>query len=157
MKYEVSSVVGDQALRTRALEFDISIEGNATAADKGISTDLPGAAILKMEGITAEADALLSTAEEAEFAAEADATGIFGLVLDKTKLTDDKISKVLSVEVTSTDTGTCVVSTPDENGTDVLRFKGQDNGHICIELDSSVDFSGANDQRITLRVNYIIG
>lgn len=155
MKYEVSSVVGDLAVKMRRLQFDISIVADATPADKQFSTDLPGVVLPKLEGILADANALLSTAEEAEFAAESDANGVFGLVLDSSKLTDATIKKVHSVEAKYISTGTVAISVPNENGTAVARFLGATGNDICIELDSNQSLA-SQDITISLEVVYEI-
>lgn len=155
MKYEVSSIVGDLSHKMRRLQFDIEIGADATPANKTFSTDLPGVCLPKLEGITADADDLLSTAEEAEFAAESDANGVFGMVLDSSKLTDDKIKKVHSVEAKYVSVGTVAISVPNENGTAVSRFLSTTGNDICIELDSNQDLS-SQDITVSLEVVYEI-
>ena len=155
MKYEISSVVGDLSVKMRRLQFDIEIGSNATPASKTFSTDLPGICLPKLQGITADADALLSTAEEAEFAAESDANGIFGIVLDSSKLTDATIKKVHSVQAKYVSTGTVAISVPDENGTAVSRFLSATGNDIAIELDSNQDLT-SQDITISLEVVYEI-
>lgn len=155
MKYEVNQVVGDLSHKMRRLQFDIQIGASATPAAKTFSTDLPGVVLPKLEGITADADALLTTAEEAEFAAESDSTGVFGIVLDSSKLTDDSIKKVHSVASKYVSTGTVAISVPDESGTAVTRFLSATGNDICIELDSNQDLT-SQDITVSLEVVYEI-
>lgn len=91
-----SSVVASVVDKTSRLTFEFSITGNATPADKEHSSDLPGVAFLRTEGKTTEADALEDLS--ASFTTAADnSTGDsqFGLIIDGSKLTNDKsIEKV---------------------------------------------------------------
>lgn len=82
--------------RTRELCFEAKITANATPALKKQSSDLPGVAILRTEGLTALADAV----EAVAFTTAVDnSTGDsqFGILIKGSEL--GEIEKVLSVEV----------------------------------------------------------
>jgi hypothetical protein len=99
MSLEKNNVVQDLALKTRRQVFEISITGNATPANKVHATDLPGVAVLRSEGKTAEADAI----ETISWTSAIDDTdSVFGVLLKGSELGD--IKKVLSCKVSETST-----------------------------------------------------
>lgn len=104
--YTIKSMPSHQEhlLQQERLVFNFSIVGNATPADKTQAQDIPGLVVLRMQGQTAEADAI----ETLAWTAPTDNTAgnsIFGILLnlDQEIGNDiaDKVYSVSMVEVTS--------------------------------------------------------
>jgi hypothetical protein len=98
-----SAALHDHRLKSHREVFEVAITGNATPADKGHSSDIPGVAILRSLGKTADADA----AESLTWTTPVDATnGLFGVLFSHGKV--NKVKKVTVSEQTSTGSGVTV-------------------------------------------------
>lgn len=134
MKPEFTSIVENEQLKTRQLAIKIEITGSATPASKVQGTNLPGVAFLRTEGKVAAADAIEDLS--ASFATATDSTGVFGLLLDASKLALFGINDVLEVR-TYVQSGTLAATAA------VTNFVSAE-GNIAIDLDSSVNLTNAN-------------
>jgi hypothetical protein len=152
MKPEINSVVENEQLKTRTLAVSIAITASATPASKTVETNLPGVAYLRTEGKTATADAVEDLSSD--FATAADATGVFGLLLDGSKLNADDVSEVLAVRAdVSNGVGTLAVSSP-SGGSEVTAYLTTD-GNIAVDLDSNQNLT-TTDINAVIFVTYKI-
>lgn len=129
-------------LKTRSVPVQVKVVGNATAASKARTSDLAGVAVIACAGqLTDSSVALGVTLVQSP----ADATGLFSVILDKAAIGD--VNKVIQVHIIPvTGGGTATATAP--------AAYYISNGHIVIDLDSSVDLSGANTAEIQLIVTY---
>jgi hypothetical protein len=129
-------------LKTKALPVKVKVVGNATAASKIRTSDLAGIVRIACAGqLTDSSTALGVTLVQTP----ADATGLFSVILDKAAV--GEIDRVIHVQVVAVASGgTATATAPAAFYTS--------NGHIVIDLDSSVDLSGANTAEIQLIVTY---
>ena len=129
-------------LKTKSLPVKVKVVGNATAANKVRSSDLAGVAVLACAGqLTDSSTALGVTLVQTP----TDATGLFSVILDKAAV--GNIDRVIQVHVIAIASGgTATAAAP--------AAYYLSNGHIVIDLDSSVDLSGANTAEIQLIVTY---
>lgn len=103
--------VGEVKEKTHRLTVEVSIVGDATPADKGLSNDLGGALIIRAEGQTAVAEALEAGLSWTTAVDDSTGDSQFGLLLDGSKLCNNAVLKVLSVSVSdSLGTATSVAS-----------------------------------------------
>lgn len=94
--YRNNPELHDHLLKEQRLVFEFSITANATPASKIHISDIPGVAILRTQGKTAEADAV----ESITWTTPDDENGgnsVFGLLMD---LGDAKARKVHKVMIT---------------------------------------------------------
>ena len=133
-----SPVLQSRLLKTVALPLQVKVVGNATAASKVRSSDLPGIANISTAGQTTESAAFGVTIVQTN----ADATGLFTVILDKAAI--GSVKKINQVHVIAVTGG----------GTSTVSSSYISNGYICIDLDSSVDLTGANTAEIQLIVTY---
>lgn len=98
-RFENNVAVADHQLSFRDLQFVIDITANATPANKVHSSELPGVAVLRTEGKTAEADAVEDLSASFTTAADNDSgDSQFGLILKGSEL--GAIERVYEVELT---------------------------------------------------------
>lgn len=130
---EKSEVLEARAIRYKSVPLTVKVVGNATPANKVLSTDLPGVAFVIAQGQTTNLPAGVTTVTPA------DATGLYSVVLDKESV--GTVTKVLKVEVTNvTSTQTAAISLS--------------NGYIVIDIDSAADLTAANSECIIF-VDYL--
>jgi hypothetical protein len=135
---EKSSTLQSRLLKQKRLCVQVKVVGNATPASKARSSDLAGIANISTAGQTTESAALGVTIVQTN----ADSTGLFTVILDKAAIGEvSKINKAQSVAVSG-------------GGTSSVSSAYISNGHICIDIDSSVDLTGANTAEIQLIVDY---
>jgi hypothetical protein len=131
---ENNSALQDRILKTVALPIQVKIVGNATAASKVSSSDLPGVVLAVAAGQTSLLPSGVTTVTPA------DATGLYSIVLDSAAIGSvNKVISVAVVDVTGTHTAAISLS----------------NGHIVVDIDSSVDLTGANTSELKLVLTYI--
>jgi len=129
---EKDSALQDRILKTVILPIRVKIVGNATAASKVSSSDLPGVVIVVAAGQTA-APAGVTTVSPV------DATGLYSVVLDLAAIgVVGKVHKVDVVNITSTQTAAVSLS----------------NGYIVVDIDSAADLTGANTSECELLISY---
>lgn len=129
----VSSALHDHRLKQQRLVFQVAIDANGTPADKGHDSDIPGVAVLRTEGKTAEADAIEDIS--GDVTAPVDATGIFGMLVDV------RATKLYSVTVT-----------PSVGAVTVTSVK-KSSGRLAIDMDSDQDLS-SQDLTLTVEIEY---
>lgn len=123
----------EHLLKQEILVFGVSITANATPALKVHASDIPGMAVLKTQGKTAEADAIETYTSSP---ALADATGIFEV------LVDDCVEKIYEARVVSVSTGTAAI------------VAGKSAGErIILEIDSNQDLT-TQSLDLVLEVKY---
>lgn len=122
-------------LKQDRMVFEVSITSSATPANKVHSSDIPGCAVLRTEGKTAEADAIESLT--GQVTAPSDATGIFALLID-----DANVKKFLKVTVTPS-SGTIAVTKSISTGSRLL-----------LDMDSSVSLA-ATSLTLLVEVEYV--
>lgn len=129
---EKDSAIQDRIVKTVALPIRVKVVGNATAASKVVSSDLPSAAILVTAGQTAAPSGVTTVSP-------VDATGLYSLVLDSAAVGSVlKVLKVDVINVTSTHTAAISLS----------------GGSIVVDIDTAADLSGANTSEVQLIVHY---
>lgn len=96
---EKNSQLADHALAQKELFFEVSIEGNATPADKKHEIlDLPGVVLLRTEGKVSDSDAVEDLSSDFTTAVDnSSGDSQFGILLKGSELGDMK--KVMKVEV----------------------------------------------------------
>lgn len=115
----------DYLLKQERVVFEVAITANATPASKVHASDIPGVAVLRTQGLTAEADAIESLT--AQVAAPVDSTGVFALLID-----DASVKKFLKASVTPS-VGTVAVTKSISTG-----------GRLILQIDSNQDLSSTN-------------
>jgi hypothetical protein len=126
-------------LKNKTVPVRVRVLGNATPASKTRSSDLAGVALLACEGqLTDSSVAKGVTLTQAP----ADATGLFSVILDKAAIGD--IAQINEVRVVAVSGG----------GTATITQSYLSNGHIVVDLDSSIVLTAANVAEIQLIVNY---
>lgn len=120
-----SSDLMDYLLKQERLVFEVSITGNATPANKVHASDIPGVAVLRTQGKTAEADAIEDLS--AQVPAPNDATGVFAILIN-----DPSVKKFLKASVTPS------------SGTATVVKEISLGERLIVEVDSSIDLSAAN-------------
>jgi hypothetical protein len=138
---EKNSVLHDHQIQTRRLTFDLEILANATPANIQYETDLPGVAVVRAEGKTAEADAIEDLS--ASFTAADAGTGVLGILLKASEI--GEVSKVYEVRVVDAAGTTLAVPAASSYLTA--------GGNIAIDLNSDQNHESANET-ITLEVVY---
>lgn len=93
----------EHLLRQERLVFEFSIVGNATPANKGRSSDIPGTVILRCQGQTADADAVETLSWTAPVDNNA-GDSIFGVLIDLDENVADKVYSVSVTEVSAVST-----------------------------------------------------
>ena len=126
-------------LKNKSVPVRVRVLGNATPASKTRSSDLAGVALLACQGQLTDS----SVAKGVTLVqSPADATGLFSVILDKSAIGDiAQINQVSVIAVT-------------DGGTATVTSFYLSNGHIVIDLDSSVALNDANVAQIQLIVNY---
>ena len=135
---EKSSGLQSRLLQSKRLPVQVKVVGHATPASKSRSSDLAGIVNISTAGQTTESAALGVTIVQTN----ADATGLFTVILDKAAI--GEVKKINAVQVVAVSGG----------GTSTVSSSYISNGHICIDIDSSVDLTGANTAEIQLIVDY---
>lgn len=130
-------------IKYRELAFQFSITHHGTPASKVHNISLP-IAKLRTEGKTTEADAIEDLS--AEFTTAADATGIFGIVIDGSEIAD--IDRIVGVEVFTNSTAACVL------GADYTAVSADNN--ISIDLDTDLNLTSASVANFQVLVKYLI-
>ena len=148
MKPEFTSIVESEQLKVRQLAVKINITGSATPASKVVATNLPGVAFLRTEGLVALSDAVEDLS--AVFATATDSTGVFGLLIDASKIVLSGIIDVLEVRTYVENAAATLAAT-----SAVAGFLSAE-GNIAINLDSSVTISGPGNVAGTVIVTYRI-
>jgi hypothetical protein len=115
----------DYMLKNERLVFEVAITANATPASKVHASDIPGVAVLRTEGKTAEADAIENLSAQVPTAT--DSTGVFSILID-----DPSVKKFLKASVTPS-VGTVAVTKEISSG-----------GRLILEIDSNQDLSSTN-------------
>ena len=133
-----NSQLHDHLLKQERLVFEATITANGTPADKGHAVDVPGAVYLRTEGKTAEADAVEDASSD--YTTAADATGIFGILID-----DSEVRKIYNVAL-SVDTGSIALGA---QGASITS-----EGRIALDLDSNQDLS-SQDITVTVEIDYL--
>jgi len=129
-----SSTMENYLLANEHLVFTAQITHNATPASKLQSSDISNVAVLRTQGLTAQADAIESGIA---FTTPVDTSGIFGLLLD------EQVAKILKVVVTPS-SGTVTVTSGISAG-----------NRLYLNIDSSVDLS-ATDLSMTIELDYML-
>ena len=141
---EKSGPLHDHQIKFRSLTFYIDITADAAPADIVYSPEVGGQVVIpRGEGQVAVADAIEDLS--GDFTTAAAATGVFGLLLDSSKI--GEIEKVHQVEVLAAG-GTTVVAPA---ASDYLTS----GGNIAIDINSDQNHT-TTDETITLRVSYKI-
>lgn len=138
----------DHLLKSQRLVAELSIESNATPADKEHRVDVPGLMVLRTEGKTADADAV-ETITWTTAVDNSTGNSVFGLLLD---LDENKASKVYSVtltEVTSVSTSEAV--TGPNGGSSFLTSEG----NIAIEVAATGLNLESEDPTFRVEVEYL--
>lgn len=134
---EKDSALNDREIKTRRVAFRARIKGNASPANKSLQGEIPNVAIIRAQGQTAAADAVENLS--ASFATAADATGIFGVLLQASQL--GNIDKIISVAAVALDGGTAAATLVSAGG-------AQDGlspaGNVAIDVDSSKNLASAD-------------
>ena len=126
-------------LKTKSLPVQVKVVGNATATSKVRTSDLAGVASIACAGQLTDSSVALGVTL---VVAPVDADGKFSVILDKAAI--GEIAKINQVSIVAVSGG----------GTATASSSYLSNGHIVIDLDSSVDLSGANTAEIQLIVTY---
>lgn len=129
-----SSDLMDYILKQERLVFEVAITANATPANKVHASDIPGVAVLRTEGKTAEADAIEDLSAQVPTAA--DATGVFSILID-----DPSVKKFLKASVTPS-VGTVAVTKEISTG-----------NRLILEIDSNQDLS-LTDLTLLVELDY---
>lgn len=135
---EKDSALQSRLLKSKRLPVQVKVVGHATPASKTRSSDLSSVVTISTEGQTTESAALGVTIVQTN----ADSTGLFTVILDKAAV--GEVQKINAVEVVAVTGG----------GTSAVTSSYISNGHICIDLNSSVDLSAANTAEIQIIVDY---
>lgn len=122
-------------LKSKRLALQVKVVGNATPANKVLTSDLAGVALIAAQGQTASVPSGVS------ITSPADATGLFSVILDKAAIGD--VDKILQVSVVNV-TASTVVSTSTIS-----------NGYIVLNLNSDADFSAPADTELRLIIDYL--
>ena len=131
---EKDSALQDRILKTVVLPVQVKIVGNATAASKISSSDLPGVVLAVAAGQTSLLPSGVTTVTPV------DATGLFSIVLDSAAI--GSVNKVISVDVVNvTGTHTAAISLS--------------NGYIVVDINSDVDLTAANTSELKLVLTYL--
>lgn len=122
----------DHRLKQQRLVFEVTLSGNATAADKGRASDIPGVALIRAAGQTTDVDAVEDLS--AQVPAAADATGVYAILVDV------QPSKLYSITVTGGATSQTGLST---------------GGRPLIEMATTTDLTNpANSDTIRVEIEY---
>ena len=125
-------------LKSKSLAVQVKVVGTATAANKGLSSDLAGVVIIAAEDQTASVPAGVT------IVAPDDAAGKFSVILDKAAV--GEIAKVLQVSVVNiTGTSTAAAS---------ISGSVANPGYLVIDIDSNVDLNSANCE-LRLIIDYL--
>lgn len=126
-------------LNAKRLPVQVKVIGHATPASKSRSSDLAGVANIAAAGQTTDSSVALGVTL---VQTPADVTGLFTVILDKAAI--GEVRKINAVQIVAVTGG----------GTATVTSSYISNGHICIDLDSSIDLSAANTAEIQIIVDY---
>lgn len=146
MNLKANPVLQGHTLKQQRLSFDVGIVHHATPASKKLSSDMPGAAILRCEGLTAAADAV-ETITWTTAVDNSTGSSVFGILLN---LAGNLADKVYRVTVVSHAGKTLAVTGPN-NTADTYLTAG---GNIAIEVAATALNLASTDDTLHVTVDY---
>lgn len=143
--------VANRALRVQELCLNFTVLGHATPASKTVTKDEPSILYLNFEGLN-QTTAALETGDTAPtYAAPADATGIFNVLID----IGEPVAKVLAAQCIPRNiaAGAFALTLPSAPATGVIA--GTNGDKIALNGDTAVDLSAANLLDACIAVKYM--
>jgi len=134
-----NSQLQDYLLKQEVLTVRVKVVGNATPADKELSSSAPGVVYFYAEGQTAEANAI-EDLDSQVFEAPNDATGKYSVMIDDPNCRD-------FLKVTATTPGADTITVDD--------IKLTEEGRLLMALTSDQDLSAANTSEVILEMHYV--
>lgn len=150
----LDSTVMEHCVKEKRLTFEISITGNATAANKKHYTDLPGTANLRTEGLTSTVDALDATISWTTADDESSGNSVFGVFLLGANVVSGpraSIKKVLKVDVQESSTSTSTALAVTKHGTGGLST----DGNIAFTISATGTRLDTESPKITVDVSFL--